>query len=104
MPATYTNEERHRYIAFLSEHPRHTQLRCDIRPKKLEQLYRVGWVTISEIGAVSNLPNDETYDLPIDVEMLDNHRYRCIVYIQHRSDRSETIPYDGQNIAINKKG
>ena len=107
MPATYTNEERHRYIAFLRvcrECPRNTQLRCDIRPDKLEQLYRVEWVTISESGAVSNLTNDETYDLPIDIEISDNHRYRCIVYIQHRSDRSETIAYDGQNITIHKKG
>ena len=107
MPANYANEERHRYIAFLSsnpERPRNTHLSCDIRPDKLEQLYRVEWVNISESGAVSNLPNDETYDLPIDIEIFDNHRYRCIVYIQHRSDRDETIAYDGRNITINKKG
>ena len=107
VPANYTNEERHRYIAFLSsnrERPRNTHLSCDIRPDKLQQFYRVKWVAISESGAVSNLSNDGNYVHSVDIEIFDNYRYRCVVYIQHRSDRNETIAYDGRTITINKKG
>ena len=106
-PANYANEEKHRYIAFLHsnrESPRNTNLSCDIRPGKLEQFYTVKWVNISDSGTVNDLPNIETYDFPIDIEFSDNDRYRCIVIIQHRSDRSETIAYDGRNIIINKEG
>ena len=107
MPVNYTNEERQRYIAFLSsnlESPRTTILSCDIRPGKLEQFYTVEWVNISESGVLNDLPKDETYAFPIDIEILDNHQYHCIVNIQHRSDQIETIPYNGRNIVINKKG
>ena len=107
MPGDYTDKERHRYIAFLSsklESPRNTNLSCDIRSGKLEQLYTVEWVNISESGAVNNLTNDEAYNFPIDIEILNNHQYHCIVGIQHRSDSNETITYDGPNIIINTKG
>ena len=59
---------------------------------------------ISESGAVNDFPNDETYDFPIDIEILDNHQYHCVVDIQHRSDSNETKTYDGPNIIINTKG
>ena len=107
MPGDYTDKERHRYIAFLSsnlESPRNTNLSCDIRPGKLEQLYTVEWVNISESGAVNNLTNDEAYNFPIDIEISDTHRYHCRVDIQHRSDSNEILTYDGRNIIINTKG
>ena len=108
MPADYTNKERHRYIAFLRsnlESPRNAELSCDIRPGKLENFYTVKWVNISDSGTVNNLPNDETYDFPIDIDFLDNNdQYQCRVDIQHRSDRNETITYNGRNIIINTKG
>ena len=104
MPVSYNNDTIHRYVVFRhSDSPRNISISCDIKPGSLRQQYGVQWVNISTSTEVmTELP--EEYDIELPIAAMGDVQYRCIVDIQHRSDRNKTEPYHGKRIIIIQKG
>ena len=104
MPVSYNNDIKHRYVVFRnSDSPRNINISCDIIPGSLKQQYGVKWVNISTSNEVTtDLP--EEYDIELPIAAMGDVEYRCIVDIQHRSDRNTTEPYYGKRISITQKG
>ena len=104
-PATnYENEPaRLRYIIFPTpDSSRVIKLSCPIRPGALEESYSVEWQTSTGDG-LTTLENSAHYDFPVNISP-SQPVYRCRVSIQHRNDQEDTIPYNGPEIMIEKKG
>ena len=104
MPVSYNNDIKHRYVVFRnSDSPRNINISCDIMPGSLRQQYGVKWVNISTVNeAMTDLPRE--YDIELQIAAMGDVEYRCIVDIQHRSDRNMTELYYGKRISITQKG
>ena len=105
-PATnYDNESRLRNVVFPTpDSSRIVNLSCPIRPGALEERYSVEWQTRNPGGGFTILENSAHYDFQVDITPSSQPVYRCRVSIQHRSDQEDTIPYNGPEIMIEKKG
>ena len=105
-PATnYDNEARLRYVIFPTpDSSRVINLCCPIRPGVLEESYSVEWQTSNPGGGFTTLENSALYDFPVNITPSPQPVYRCRVSLQHRSDQESTIPYNGPEIMIEKRG
>ena len=97
--------EIYHYITFpTGDSSREVTLTCFIRPGVLSDSYSVQWE--SSIPGVDGftIVNTEHYDITEDIDPTSRDQYQCKVSIQHRSDDSGKVTYDGPTIIINKLG
>ena len=83
---------------------REVTLICSIRPGALSDSYSVQWE--SSIPGLDGfaIVDTEHYDITEDIHPTSLHQYQCKVSIQHRSDQSGKVTYDGPMIVLNKLG